>query len=89
MSSVATSNICTFREVSGSAGGGGVEDRTVREGHCHLEQASCPNSLLLPGDTAFPDLQIENTLLVALGFRIEAERVILPPLLAVCQEEHQ
>ena len=65
----------------GAMGMGGK--RTVGKRHCHLEQAAGPYSLVLARDATFPYLQVENTLCVTLGFRVEAEGVILPPLLSV------
>jgi len=54
---------------------------TIGERHGHLEQTTLPNGLLLAGDAAFPDLQIENTLGVLLGSRIEPKGMVFPPLL--------
>ena len=60
--------------------------RTVREDHAQLEEAAFPQRLLLAWNTAFPRLQIEDALRVALRLRIEAKRVISSPLLALFVE---
>jgi hypothetical protein len=54
---------------------------TVRKRHNHLEQAALPDGLLLAGDAAFPDLEVKHALGVLLRTSVEAEGMILPPLL--------
>ena len=61
----------------------GGREQTFRERYGHLEQTTLPDGLFLAWNATFPNLQVEDTLLVALGFGEEPERVVLAPLLAV------
>lgn len=61
----------------------GQMKRTVREGHGKLEETAGPDSLVLAGNTAFPNLEVEHTLGSPSRLREEAEWVVLTPLLPV------
>ncbi len=54
---------------------------TIGKRHHQLEQASLPDSLLLARDAAFPRLEVQHSLGSLLGPGIEAEGVVLSPLL--------
>lgn len=54
---------------------------TVRENHGHLEEAVLPNRLLLARNAALPDLEVQHALRITLRPRVEAEGVVLSPLL--------
>ena len=56
---------------------------TVRERHDQLEQATLPDGFLLARDAAFPRLEVQHSLGSLLGPGIEAERMVLSPLLPV------
>ena len=63
-------------------GGWAGASHTVGEGHGELEEAACPAGVLLAGDATFPDLQVEDTLGISLRLSVEAEGVVLAPLLS-------
>ena len=56
---------------------------TVGESHDQLEQATLPDCVRLSGNATLPNLQIEHTLSVLLRPGVEAEGMVLAPLLAV------
>jgi len=56
--------------------------RTFWEVHFKLEQSAFPQCFVLAWHAAFPFLEIHNSVF-ALGFCVEAERVVTTPLLAV------
>lgn len=56
---------------------------TVGESDIEFEHPSLPDRILLSGDSTLPFLQVQDALSVAVGFRIEAERVVTTPLLSV------
>ena len=61
--------------------GFGRAAHTIRKCHHQLEQAALPDGLLLAGDATLPRLEIQHALRVLLWPGVEAERVVLPPLL--------
>jgi hypothetical protein len=54
---------------------------TVRKSDSQLEKTTRPNRIVLSGYSAFPVLDIENTLLGALRLGIETKRMVSSPLL--------
>lgn len=48
-----------------------------------LELAALPDCVFLARNSTLPDLHVQHTLGVLLGFGPEAERVVFPPLLSV------
>jgi hypothetical protein len=54
---------------------------TVGKGNRQLEEAALPDGLLLAGNSALPNLQVEDTEGILLGTRVEAEGVVFTPLL--------
>jgi len=59
---------------------------TIGKNHAELEQSSCPECIVLARNTAFPDLQIEDTLRISLRLCEKTERMITSPLLALLLE---
>lgn len=57
--------------------------RTFRKDQLKFEQAALPEGAGLSGNTTFPVLHVKNSLSVTIGFGIEAERMVLSPLLSV------
>ena len=53
---------------------------TIRKYDAQFEQSALPKSLLLAWNTTLPDLEIQNALVVAYGFRVEPERMVTAPL---------
>jgi len=56
---------------------------TIGEDHTELEQSALPKSLVLAWNATLPDLQVENTLSIALRFSKEAKWMISSPLLSL------
>lgn len=53
---------------------------TIWKKQIQLEDTSVPQSVLLPGDSALPALQVEGTLQGSLGLCDKPERVVAAPL---------
>jgi hypothetical protein len=63
-----------------------VQGLTIREGNVQLEQTALPERLFLAGYATIPNLQIEDSLSVALRFCIKSKRMITSPLFALLLE---
>lgn len=65
---------------------GGLRGIFIWKSDVQLELAALPDCVFLARNSTLPDLHVQHTLGVLLGFGPEAERVVFPPLLSLLNQ---